>query len=662
MQTLHALELLDELSSADGLVAGAARDLIDANRWYQISNSSSVDTQHREHARKMAKALLFRLTQNHPDQADALNLLGRIALDEGETSSARDMIEQAIALNPEKTIFWINRGYVSIAQKEHAQAEEYFTKALACDSASVQAFSGIALSYFLRQDYLGAFLRYRSLLRKNLLNQSGKAALLECCTNLKADHYDTELEQDLLSMFDMDDIDHLDLGNLSFSLLRFKYDLDNDDANLDLEALASDTLLICALSLSDLTDTKVEELITLLRQSILVEVVQTGSLRDELQQLALSIGLIAERTDYLFSSSNDETILIEQIDECIRATVSGNWNTDDLAGALIVVSMYKSLYNQNYSYKLMNYDRSDWPAAMQLLLQANLYDPSDLHAIRFNLPSDTSEIANGFNHHTSNIAYPRWKSLPFQNESRFYEALKKQVAGAELDKDVKSRPIRILVTDCQTGENAMAMAKYFTDVEVVATDGNPHNIAYAINKSREINLQNISFYVARNAVELPQDTQLFDFIDLGEYSSNQLEYILKAKKLCQQKGLIRLNLTMLAPHLSQFLEQSVPSSFLPSDANVRQIREQLKMAASPDIKAMLEADRMFYSLSGTRNLLRQSKINSFDVIETVLEKTRLEVTGNVHYKNNNSSDGQLIKSQMTVYVRPEQTNASSLTS
>lgn len=582
MQALQALEVYEDFTPSQELDAKTACDLVDANRWYHLSNHAGIDKLKRLQAREKATILVDAVLSRLPESSDAINLKGRIAMDEGRLQAARELIENAIRLSPEKASFWCNRGYVSLLQGQFDQAEIYFNQALVCDTGSVQAFSSIALSYFLRNDYLAAFLRYRSLLHKGALNQAALSTLAECCTFLSADRYDTDLESDLLALFALDDFQHQKLSQLACSLLRFKYDLTNEEAALDIDQLADDQLLISVLATGCVRDIYVEELTGLLRQHILIEVSQSGELRDGLQNLALAIGLMGVHSDYVLNVTPDEHHFITDLEHCVREALNGNWSPVDVVGALIIISMYKQLYNTNYSFKLLGHELSDWPLGMQALFERNLYQKSDLHALRFALPQNDEALSRGFDSPYAFSAYPMWQQIPYNTPTSYARALSAEVGESNVPPSLWHQATCMLIIGCESGERAIRLARSFDNMHIIALDQSEENVAYARFQAKEFGLTNIEFNLFKQANEIPELGCYFDVIEIHDAHCDDVAIILSAKSLLDKAGLIRIGFREFDPGVADVIAELQKIDRIPTADMVRQMRAEVLEAVRTD--------------------------------------------------------------------------------
>lgn len=90
-----------------------------------------------------AEAIYREILAHSPEQPDALHFLGVIALQTGQPEAAVDMIEQAIALNPDSAPFHTNLGNAFQALDRIAAAADSFRRAIELDPATLGAQSNL---------------------------------------------------------------------------------------------------------------------------------------------------------------------------------------------------------------------------------------------------------------------------------------------------------------------------------------------------------------------------------------------------------------------------------------------------------------------------------------------------------------------------------------
>src|SRR5690606_21560602 len=418
--------------------------------------------------------------------------LGRIALDDNNMVDATGYMLAAIEQAPENAGYYVNLGYVRLAAREYEQAEALFAKALELQKNNAQAYGGIAYALLRKGDYLGAFLRLRSLIEKGQGTAYGRRALFDAAQHLWADHYDVQLEQDLISYYGWPDGDALQLGNLTASILIHKYDLSNDEAPLELDALAQDPLLLAALQRSLLANRLVESLLTVARQSVLYEVCSTRQLRDSLQPFVCALAEYCARTGYAFAVNEDEAFFLGQLQQEIHDTLQDReWQQQDAIGALLVVALYEPLYGQPYTFQLLRDDLGDWPEAVQAVLQAALYEPSSQHLMQYEISGGDAIEALAATPMVRGMA-PYWETLGMHPSADYREALARELG--ESHSPATKEQLQVLVAGGRSGQRAISLASFFEGVEVTAVDSNLDNIVHAVRAAHRYELNNINFH------------------------------------------------------------------------------------------------------------------------------------------------------------------------
>jgi len=103
---------------------------------------------HREGRLAEAAAIYQLVLSRNPTHADAMHLLGAIAMQSGDWARAGQLIEQAVAVNPSRAEFHLNLGQVYKARGDLPRAEEALREAvrLAPASADARHVLGLALA------------------------------------------------------------------------------------------------------------------------------------------------------------------------------------------------------------------------------------------------------------------------------------------------------------------------------------------------------------------------------------------------------------------------------------------------------------------------------------------------------------------------------------
>lgn len=599
--------------------AALARQLIAANEHYRLSNSDDVGLEERGQHRLQARILVEEVLGLDPDNATALNLLGRIDLDEGRAAEAAQHLEKAIVQEPDNAGFHLNLGYVRLAQRDYDQAEACFNRTLQLAPNSAQAYAGIAYALLRRGNYLGAFLRLRSLISKGYDNAHCRRALFDAAQHLWADRYDADLEADVLSYYDWSDLDAFKLGALTASLLVHKYDLGNPEARIDLDELLQDSLLLMGLRRSLLPNQLVERLLTDIRQSILVEAFDTRHLRDELQPMTCALAEYGARTGYAFALTDDEQALLDQLRmELHDAMQDHAWRHEDVIGALLVVAMYEPLYQQPYSHQLLRDDLADWPELAQGAMAAALYEPAARHMTEFDFRGARSALELAETPQVRGPA-PMWETLAALPRSDYRQALARELGQDSLAVREPGQPLRILVTGCRSGQRAIGLARFFEGVDITAVDANLDNVVHGLHMARAQGLENIRFQCLPLS-EIAQAGEAFDVIECGSPLGAPGEVVANMRRLADllaPGGVIRFTLPRRAGRLEieEARARLKAHDVLPTPENVRTVRQIMLDETSQGLWQDIVANAEFYTLPGARDLLFTENEPSYNLRE-----------------------------------------------
>ena len=111
---------------------------------------------------KEAKTLYRNILAEHPDEANALNLLGVLTAQEGHFDDAIRLIQRALSIS-EHPMFLNNLGTVHLSKQEYGRAEELFLQALAKDRGYIDPVINLGKLYHEKGEYRKADARYSSI-------------------------------------------------------------------------------------------------------------------------------------------------------------------------------------------------------------------------------------------------------------------------------------------------------------------------------------------------------------------------------------------------------------------------------------------------------------------------------------------------------------------
>ena len=595
MQSLHFVE------NQGSNQAQAARLLLQANLAYGESNSHGLSHTQRLRARQECRDYLAEALQLEPENAGVLGLLGRIELDEGRLDEAHELFTASLQVQPGQTQQHANLGYWALKSERPALAEQHFLDALNCDRQSAAAFCGVAHAKRLQGQFDVAYLHYRKLLQTGADWDSVYSGMLNCAQHLQVDKADGDLARDAIALLQRDGLPHQELGRFVGAIVHQQYDLDNPNAEIFLDAACEDDLLILGLQKTLMPSAAVENLVVMLRRAIIAEVAQTVELRDELQQLALAIGQYADRTGYALAAEDDEERLVATINESIQAQLAMAEPLDGMVGSLIISAMYGALFHQRFAAQLGQWNLTDWPLGLQPVLAASYYDRANEEAIKQNFDEKTAELC--LDKVDVPQAWPAWSQLAFRAENSLKNVMATELG---LNSDPLPETLRILVCGAQSGQRAMELARYLSDVEVIAVDESLANVAKGTRMAGDMGIDNIVFWPWSIAQRFVADGHQVHWVEVGRLPSPAMTDLSLAELVnrASAAGAVVHMHTALGEQTTgdrQIRSMIAEHKLQPTRTVLRQLRRMV--LANPQdanwVELLKEDD--FYSLGGCRD-------------------------------------------------------------
>lgn len=580
--------------------AAIARRLLEANALYARSNDGAVVPEARDHARAQARETLQSVLKANPGHPDALNLLGRVVLDEGDTESAEALLEEAQEANPESAQTLTNLGYLALVKEAPETAIHYFEQALEQDRQSVAAFAGKAHALRQASAFDTAYLHYRRLLDLGLEWPSVYAGMLECARNLQIHKLDQNLALDAIRLLRQDDLPHQELSAFVTALLRQQYSSDIEGGNWLLDIVTEDELLLLALEKTLLPDPGLEKLITTLRAELVREVRDTGELAESRQRLALALATYATRTGFAQIISDEEATFINELDASLKVELRSNPELESVAAALIIRSLYGALFHQSYAPQIGAWTLEDWPLGMRPLMAATYYHKAEEEAYKQAFEEKQEELV--LDRADLPHAWPVWQNLSFQSAQPLQQEL---TTALGLDTRAWPETARILVIGAGSGQRAVELAWYFTDVEVVAVDEDLASLAHGDRVAREKGMENIVFWPYSLASRFINDGNQVQMVEVRQLPSHERSHICvntMAYRALAAGGVLHIH---TGEHGSSRIDTAIRRLMArhrlePTTASLRRLRRMILNNPENDNYRELLQDPDFYATAGCR--------------------------------------------------------------
>lgn len=579
-----------------------------------------------------------------PHDGDILNLTARTLLDLARTDEAKQTIELALTDNPKNGGFWYSAGHIALALNDFEWAELAFKNAIKYAPKETRA--DVSLAYTLSQTgkTVEAFQHYRELAKTQSDDIHIRARLLDCASSLIADNYDTELEYDLLTYLQWDDMNLNKLGSLCSSLLVKKFQLTHSGSAAQFEELANCPLFIATLKKSLIKNELLEKLIMAVRHELLSHSTSSGQLSQANIPLCNAIAIYGLRNEYILPKTSGEKNMVNAIKSIIDQSIMQTGCTPlDISGALLLLSMYESWQELTQFKSLMAFENDAWPDMTYAIKK--MYDDILIsEQYTFDVLGQMAETErHAVKAQYERFPYPRWQNLDFNKVTNYGVALQHEYPNFSVPNSIFNNHLNILIAGCGTGRHALTVAKYFSQVNVLALDISQQSLAYAQKKSIELSIKNIEFKLA-DLTKLPRLDRKFDIIEC----SGVLHHIRFYKKALQNllqnlkpNGLIKISLysKRARQSVNQVREIFKEDGLLNNEHKIQVIRQAVMQSENIDnLNSITESDD-FYSMSGTVDLLFHEFERQFTPLDLkkLCEEHQLNWLGfsNIPYKIRN---------------------------
>ncbi|WP_320822515.1 methyltransferase domain-containing protein [Reinekea sp.] len=587
--------------------------------------------------RGSAKDFANRLLANGETAVTALNLLARIALDEGFYGMADHYLNDALKRNSEDAGCWYSMGHLRLATKDYGSALECFSQSLTLAPNETRAATSLAYTLARQGRVVEAFQAYRNLFRVHPHDQHIQAKLFEILKNIRADFYQPDLETDVICWLKVTNVDLQALAPLVMSLLKHKYSLQDADAVVDLQELAKDRLLNLALGKLYFTDNGIEKFITLLRKQVLLNCIDSSYQDHSLLKLAGRLALHAEHNEQLYQYDKDELDLVDALRGLLSEALQSPTNPmRDYAHLFALYAMYEPLLKVPGIDRLNTINTADWPAYAQQLIQhvvVNAIEEIRLMASIEQLSPITDTISVGVKQQYEENPYPRWLHLGYNTPTNYGRALESELIGFRAPEFFNMGSVKFLIAGAGTGQHALKVARYFRNADVLAIDLSRRSLAYAKRMAAQHKITNIRFLSA-DILELEQLDEQFHVIECSgvlHHMKDPEQGLAALKARLAPKGLIKLGLySYQAREVVRQMRELIQRYDLPPTAQgIRTMRQAILEGKMPyDFDGLLTSQD-FYSLSGCRDLLFHVQEFQYEPLElkALIERQQLEFLG-----------------------------------
>ncbi|MFT6116179.1 MAG: ubiquinone/menaquinone biosynthesis C-methylase UbiE [Candidatus Azotimanducaceae bacterium] len=615
--------------------------LEEAGSLYDQSTQPACNDQQRiSRFRNRAKSLAHKVLSRQPDNVTALNLLGRISLDEGDSAQAESFIDLGLDYEPDDISLNYSRAHLYLLAGNYPLAATLFSAVETRAPHTTRALPSLAYTRVKQGFFVEAFADYRDLIRLDPTDPQVRCKLFECISHIQADYYSPELEQDLLGYLQFTEVDHNLLSDLIATLLIHKYDLLRGNSPLDPRKLAQDPLLNLALRQCQFNQAVIEEFLTACRHSLLMDAVADDHIETDMLEFILSLSLQCANNEFVYSVTLIENQTLDQLTKVVSDAVNTvGWHAETLEFPLMLLSMYGLLHHYPFRTQLLRRSAESWSPPMRHIIKPHLFEPQQELEICRNIAS-LSEIDNPVSRQVAEQyeenPYPRWRSLAFANTTDYGQALMAELKGFTPPSFLQNQTIKILIAGCGTGKHALQVAQSFRNVEVTAIDLSRASLAYATKMARQLKIQNVEFYQA-DILAMQDFKDRFHIIECSgvlHHMQDPLQGWHALTRLLEPGGMMKISLySSRARRPVELARQLISENQLTASAeHIRIFRQALFDNLISGDFSEIKRSPDFYNLSGCRDLLFHVQEHQFTPlnIDACVKALDLEFLGFVN--------------------------------
>lgn len=628
-----------DLDSYGSLVQEASHDFAKAQKCLKKEENHQVDLFIQQALNKVKLALSL-----NPTGIKGLNLYARIELHLGNAHNAQLIIDRALQAKPNSPTALYSAGHIALALGNLKAAELHFIESLKISKVATRSASSLAYTQLEQGKYVEAFQLYQELIKTQSHDSHIRNKLFEAASHINADFYSQELESNLLRYLDFDSVDYSLLRSLITTLLHHKLQLSEASTPLEFDQIASDPLLLTSLTRFHFCDALLERLFISLRQTLLFNTVQNMTIPSAHLDLAHSIAIQAQLNEYIWPITQDEQNIVDGLESLLDQIINETqWEIDDIAPAILILSQYKDLAKTTLEKALTSkkIKRSVNQSVLSDIIEYALIDRNKEISLSRALPYWSHNKHNERNETSLRVQsqyeenpYPRWKDIGFNTASSYQQALIKNFPQLNLSHWQGKRKLNVLVAGCGTGRQAIRLASYFNDLNVIAIDLSGRSLAYATQQAKKYNIGNIQFIQA-DILEFSSFPMLFDVIECSgvlHHMESPESGLQSLQSLLSPTGVMKLALYSEVARkqviaFRELIKQNKQNTG--KDLDQRLLRQALLMNNIPGEWSDITSSEDFYSMSNCRDLIFHEQEHQFspDKISQLLKRNRLDFIG-----------------------------------
>ena len=444
-------------------------------------------------------------------------------------------MKKLLSLDPGNKESLNSLGVIHRILNNHNLSIQYFKMALVQDRNYSDALKNLTDIYDDNGEKIKALRIHLRLLEIDPENENNLIRITTLLKNTQLTRFNSYLDKYLTILFEKDKVDVANITSLLIGLIKLNPKfiqyfqlLSRKDANLDLSNLNQYfeklKLLIEVIPYIEIRDFDLEFCLYTSRKIILLNLKKI-KISKILENFLCSLSLTCFKNEYIYKVTKEEEDELLKIEKKIEKSLFKKEKLFDLE--ILILSTYKRLveyswYNQFdkfkyqtiYKFLVLDYIEEE-KIKLTIKEQGRIEDNTSL------------EMKNQYELYP----YPRWTENNFEKlDVTLSEYCNSLNLFIQENKSIQRKDLKILVAGCGTGLQSIDVSLRFPKSEILAIDLSKSSLAYAIRKTKELNINNIN-YLCMDILNIKSLNESFDYISCGGVLHHMKNPILGWKSL-----------------------------------------------------------------------------------------------------------------------------------
>ncbi len=550
---------------------------------------------------------------------------------------SKNYFERILSLDPTNKESLNFLGVIYRILNNHNLSIQYLKMALAQDRNYSDALKNLADIYDNNGEKIKALRIHLRLLETDPENENNLIRITTLLKNTQLTRFNVYLDKYLTLLFEKKiKVDVTNITSLLISLIKLNPKfiqyfqlLSRKDTNLDLSDLNKYfeklKLLTEVMPFIEIRDFDLEFCLYTSRKIILLNLKKI-KISKFLENFLFSLSLTCFKNEYIYKVTKEEEDELLKIEKKIEKSLLKKEKLFDLE--ILILSTYKRLveyswYNQIdkfkyhtiYKVQVSNYIEEE-KIKLTIKEQGPIEDKTSL------------EMQNQYELYP----YPRWTEKNFEKlDVTLSDYCNNLNLSIQQNKSIQRKDLKILVAGCGTGLQSIDVSLRFPKSEILAIDLSKSSLAYAIRKTKELNINNIN-YLCMDILNINSLNESFDYISCGGVLHHMKNPILGWKSLLEclnKNGLLEVALySKLARRdiLSVKKNYNIKKNML-NLTDLRNIRYKIINENISLTNTLYSED--FFSLSGFKDLFANENEVQYEIqdINKILDNLKLSFCG-----------------------------------